>query len=69
MDDCSKDWCREMSRCSQTAAGFEPYHKWIPISNVGGGNSTHVTGLMCGVCFKEMIISDAHRHRDAFSSV
>jgi len=63
----SEDWCKEMSRCKQAAQGFEPYHKWIVISEVNTERSRSVTGLMCGVCFKEMIVSDAHRHRDNFN--
>jgi hypothetical protein len=65
MDNCSKDWCKKMSRCKMAAEGFEPYHKWQPINYTMTNRSKHVMTLMCGVCFQEVNIEEAHKHRDS----
>ena len=67
--DCEhKKWNDQSSRCPKAAEGFEPYHKWIPIYTSGTASMTVVTGLMCGICFHEVVVSDAHRHRDCFKT-
>ena len=62
MSDCS-DWVEKSSRCPRAAEGFEPYHKWIPVSTQNG----NVSMLMCGICFHEVNIAEAFEHRDCFS--
>ena len=61
----NKKWNEQSSRCPKAAKGFEPYHKWIPVYR---SKSNNVTGLMCGICFHEIIVSDAHRYRDCFKT-
>lgn len=68
MSDCSKDWCQKVRRCPEAAEGFEPYHKWISISKTVTAQAQQVTGLMCGICFQEVIVSEAHKHRDEMSN-
>jgi len=53
-----------MRRCAHAEPGFEPYHKWMPLSYSITKQSEHVTGLICGVCFQEALISEAHKHRE-----
>jgi hypothetical protein len=65
---CHKKWNDQSSRCPKAAEGFEPYHKWIPVSSIITPHMTAVTGLMCGICFHEVVVSDAHRHRDCFKT-
>lgn len=61
MSEESKAWMEKNSRCKLAAPGFEPYHKWIDYIR---GTSGTLNMLICGICFEEVIISDAHRHRD-----
>lgn len=68
-DECEhKKWNDQSSRCPKAAEGFEPYHKWIVVSTIATPRSSIATGLMCGICFHEVVVSDAHRHRDCFKT-
>ncbi len=64
----SEDWNEQASRCPRAADGFEPYHKWIAIHTKLTPTTKIVTGLMCGVCFHEVVVADAHKHRDCFKT-
>ncbi len=62
------DWNKKASRCPKVAEGFEPYHKWIPISTTKSSTSSTVTMLMCGICFHEVNLAEAFQYRDCFKS-
>lgn len=64
MPNCDK-WITSASRCNRAAEGFEPYHKWIVLSEIVTQTSRITTGIMCGVCFQQVELSEAHKHRDA----
>jgi hypothetical protein len=59
-------WNKRAKVCPKALPGYSPYHQWIPISKVKTPTSEIVTVLMCGVCFHEVNISDAYKHRDCF---
>ena len=61
-------WIEQSSRCPKAAPGFEPYHKWISINKILTPHAEIVTGIMCGICFYEVVISEAHKHRDCFKT-
>ncbi len=63
-----KDWSDRAARCSRAAEGFEPYHKFMPISTMVAGRSEIVTTIMCTICFHEINVSEAHKYRDGFKS-
>lgn len=63
MSNCD-DWNDKACRCPKAAKGFEPYHKWMPISKVKSAGSETVTMIMCGICFHEVNITEAFKHRD-----
>lgn len=65
----SEDWNRKSSRCPKAAEGFEPYHKWIPVSKTMSASSEHVTVVMCGICFHEVNFSEAYVNRDCFKTL
>ncbi len=64
----STEWCNKATRCPQAEEGFEPYHKWIVTSKVKTQSSESATMIMCGICFHEINLSEAHKHRDLLSS-
>ena len=59
-----KKWNDDFSRCKRADEKFEPYHKWFVISKIRTPGAEIVTGIMCGVCFHELMISEAHKYRD-----
>lgn len=59
------EWYKRYSRCPLAAEGFEPYHKWQPVSTVKTSGSESVMMLMCGICFCELSLSEINKHRDA----
>lgn len=63
MSNC-ENWIHRSSRCPKAEEGFEPYHKWIPISKFISPQSESVMMIMCGVCFHEVNISEAFKHRE-----
>lgn len=65
MSDCT-NWPEKACRCPKAAEGFEPYHKWIPISSIKTNTSETVTMVMCGICFHEVNLTEAFQHRDCF---
>lgn len=65
MSDCT-DWNEKACRCPKAAEGFEPYHKWIPISTSMTPKGSTVTMVMCGICFHEVNLAEALQHRDCF---
>lgn len=67
MADCD-NWNEKASRCPKAAEGFEPYHKWIPVSTSISPTSQNVNMIMCGVCFHEVNLSEAFKHRDCFKN-
>ena len=67
MSDCT-NWPEKACRCPKSAEGFDPYHKWIPISYSKSAGNVSVQTLMCGICFHEVNITEAFQHRDCFKS-
>jgi len=63
-----KEWNEKVHRCPKAAEGFEPYHKWIAINKSINPGSESVSMLMCGICFHEVNISEAFKHRDVFKT-
>lgn len=67
MSNCD-DWNEKSARCPKAAEGFEPYHKWIPVSTTVTQSSHTVQMVMCGICFHEVNLSEAFQHRDCFKN-
>lgn len=65
MSDC-ENWVNRAARCPLAAEGFEPYHKWIPVSTKIASGSEQVRMLLCGVCFHEVNLKEAFTHRRCF---
>lgn len=62
----STEWADKAERCQRAEDGFEPYHKWIPISTSKSSGGENVETLMCGICFYEINITEAFKNRTIY---
>lgn len=61
-----EEWNMRSERCPKAEPGFEPYHRWFPVSKQKTATSEFVSTIMCGICFHEVNVAEAYEHRDCF---